>query len=211
MASSAQRVAVLGLGQVGRVLCKQAQKVGVRVVAVADSTCAVCSEDLDAGFSDEQLQFLIDSKEAGKPMMDLELSMSSASPLPPLKRVAMAELVDTLAEAAAAAASAGVGVGGGASPVAPSAGHVILADCSAASSTTEALLQASKLGMPIVLANKKPLSGSIASFDQFRSRPDSFRHEATVGAGLPVIGTLDRQLNAGDRIQVRCWCVVADH
>ena len=193
MSSSAQRVAVLGLGQVGRVLCKQAQRVGVRVVAVADSTGAVCSGNLDAGFSDEQLQFLIDAKEAGKPMMDVELS-SPGSPLPPLKRVAMAELVDTLAAGAA----------GGASSVAPSSG-IILADCSAASSTTEALLEASKLGMPIVLANKKPLSGSIASFDQFRSRPDSFRHEATVGAGLPVIGTLDRQLNAGDRVQVCVW------
>ena len=49
-----------------------------------------------------------------------------------------------------------------------------------------------------MLANKKPLSSAFASFEQFRSRPDVFRHEATVGAGLPVLCTLQRQLDAGD-------------
>ena len=79
-------------------------------------------------------------------------------------------------------------------------GGVILSDCSATEHTIEPLMEAARRGLRVVLANKKPLSAGISVFDELRSRPGLFRHEATVGAGLPVINTLDRQLNAGDTV-----------
>ena len=51
-----------------------------------------------------------------------------------------------------------------------------------------------------MLANKKPLSEDLEVFTKLRNSSAGLKHEATVGAGLPVIGTLDRQLNAGDTV-----------
>jgi len=59
-------------------------------------------------------------------------------------------------------------------------------------------------GSAIVLANKKPLSGPYAStFQRLRScgcGPKGLLHESTVGAGLPVISTLERLIYGGDRV-----------
>jgi len=174
-AMSNQRIVVLGLGQVGRVLCRQAQNVGVKIVAVADSSGAIRG-DLVSGFTDDQLQHLVEGKGAGKRMSELQ------SDDPALQFVNVEDLVSDLASA-------------------EEGRDVVLADCSASDRTIERLLQASQHGLPIVLANKKPLSSSLAHFNQFRSQPKKFRHEATVGAGLPVIASLDRQIRAGDKVR----------
>ncbi|GAY36533.1 hypothetical protein CUMW_022730 [Citrus unshiu] len=55
-------------------------------------------------------------------------------------------------------------------------------DCSASSETVEILTQAVDLGCCIVLANKKPLTSTM------------------VGAGLPVIASLNRILSSGDPV-----------
>ena len=55
------RIAVLGFGQVGRMLCRQASRVGLKIVAVADSSGGVFSTDL--GFTPNQLETLIQHKE----------------------------------------------------------------------------------------------------------------------------------------------------
>lgn len=50
----------------------------------------------------------------------------------------------------------------------------------------------------MALANKKPLTGSIADWEALTSDRDLIRFESTVGAGLPVISTLRRLLDSGD-------------
>jgi homoserine dehydrogenase len=56
-------------------------------------------------------------------------------------------------------------------------------------------------GSCLVLSNKGPLSGSTARYEQLkRMLPDRLWHEATVGAGMPVISTLDGLLAGGDEI-----------
>jgi homoserine dehydrogenase len=56
-------------------------------------------------------------------------------------------------------------------------------------------------GSCLVLSNKGPLSGSTARYEQLtRMLPDRLWHEATVGAGMPIISTLDGLLAGGDEI-----------
>jgi homoserine dehydrogenase len=56
-------------------------------------------------------------------------------------------------------------------------------------------------GAYLVLSNKGPLSGSTAQYEQLRRMiPDRLWHEATVGAGMPIISTMDGLLETGDEI-----------
>jgi aspartokinase/homoserine dehydrogenase 1 len=76
--------------------------------------------------------------------------------------------------------------------------------------TAGLLLEAMQHGFHIVLANKKPLAGSQAQFDQLlataKERGLSFRYEATAGAGLPVLDTIAKLRQAGDRIETIAGC-----
>jgi aspartokinase/homoserine dehydrogenase 1 len=74
----------------------------------------------------------------------------------------------------------------------------------ASGDTAPALLAAIAHGMDLVMANKVPLASQLsvsrAILDGARANGRRVLHEATVGAGLPVIDTL-RQLHAsGDRV-----------
>ena len=56
-------------------------------------------------------------------------------------------------------------------------------------------------GSYLVLSNKGPLSGSAAQYRQLVSMiPNRLWHEATVGAGMPVISTLGGLIETGDEI-----------
>ena len=79
----------------------------------------------------------------------------------------------------------------------------ILVDATAAD--THHLLESALIrGFDLVLANKLPLAGAQANFDRLRAlaeqRGRRIAHEATVGAGLPVIDTLLKLIDAGDRV-----------
>ncbi len=79
----------------------------------------------------------------------------------------------------------------------------ILVDVTA-EETGEILLLALGQGFDLVLANKKPLSGSAASYVRLLEAAEAasrrLRFEATVGAGLPVLDTCRKLLESGDRI-----------
>lgn len=77
---------------------------------------------------------------------------------------------------------------------------VALVDCSASSETIGLLSQVVNLDGCVVLANKKPLTSSQEYYDKLVSQPRRIRHESTVGAGLPVISTINRMLSSGDSI-----------
>jgi len=64
----------------------------------------------------------------------------------------------------------------------------------------EKLLPALEAGLPIVLANKKPLSEDLETFKALTKKSHMIRMEATCGAGLPVINTLQRMINSGDKV-----------
>uniref|UniRef100_M1CM93 homoserine dehydrogenase n=1 Tax=Solanum tuberosum TaxID=4113 RepID=M1CM93_SOLTU len=73
-------------------------------------------------------------------------------------------------------------------------------DCSASAETIGVLNQVVDFGCCVVLANKKPLTVPMEDYDKLVSRPRRLRHESTVGAGLPVIASLNRIISSGDPV-----------
>jgi aspartokinase/homoserine dehydrogenase 1 len=73
-----------------------------------------------------------------------------------------------------------------------------------AEETSGLLERAAAAGFDLVLANKRPLSGSRSDAarvqDAVRSHGRRLRFEATVGAGLPVIDTYWKLVESGDRV-----------
>lgn len=82
-------------------------------------------------------------------------------------------------------------------------GRPILIDATAAD-THEILEIVLERGWDVVLANKVPLAAAQSRVDRLhlvaRGSGAKILHEATVGAGLPVIDTLRKLIEAGDRV-----------
>ena len=81
--------------------------------------------------------------------------------------------------------------------------HPILVDVTA-DDTVATLRYALAAGMDVVMANKRPLGGPLADarglLDLAVTQGRRLLHETTVGAGLPIIDTLHKLLESGDRI-----------
>lgn len=79
------------------------------------------------------------------------------------------------------------------------AGAGLIVDVTAADGQEQALAERVAAGDRVVLANKKPLSADYGAFLALTAG-GATRYEATVGAGLPVIGTLRALLDSGDEV-----------
>jgi aspartokinase/homoserine dehydrogenase 1 len=70
--------------------------------------------------------------------------------------------------------------------------------------TADLLHTALNQGFDVVLANKKPLTHSWASYERLMSActpgGPRLKYEATVGAGLPIIDTYQKLIETGDRV-----------
>lgn len=78
----------------------------------------------------------------------------------------------------------------------------IVIDTTSSSETTPLLKAALARGGSVVTANKKPLAGSQAAFDDLLATVSKrLYYETTVGAGLPVINTLQSLIATGDEIE----------
>ncbi len=81
----------------------------------------------------------------------------------------------------------------------------ILIDCTASAEPAEWYAPCLEAGTAVVAANKLPFVGSLETFGQLCEAADQGRtflfHEATVGAGLPVLSTLADLRRTGDRIE----------
>ncbi|ACL23932.1 homoserine dehydrogenase family protein [Chloroflexus aggregans] len=75
----------------------------------------------------------------------------------------------------------------------------IVVDVTATSEHTAPLAAAVSAGHRVVLANKRPLCDEYDLFTALTER-GATRYEATVGAGLPVIGVLQGLLDTGDEV-----------
>src|SRR4030095_3446222 len=86
-------------------------------------------------------------------------------------------------------------------------GHAVarpLLVAAAAGDTTDVVLAAVEHGVDLVLANKVPLASdrrtASALFDRAKAHGRRVLHEATVGAGLPIIDTVEKLISSGDRV-----------
>ncbi|HKE90844.1 MAG TPA: ACT domain-containing protein, partial [Gemmatimonadales bacterium] len=166
-------VVLLGFGRIGRVLAPLIAKQNagrLRVVGVIDRSGFVFDP---AGLAPRRLAGLGAEKAAGKPVADL----------------------------------AGGHAGGARETVAFMARHAlgnpILVDVTA-DDTTPTLVAGLTAGMHIVLANKRPLTGDRRAYEELAkaamTHDRRLLHEATVGAGLPVIDTYHKLVESGDHV-----------
>ena len=85
---------------------------------------------------------------------------------------------------------------------------VVFVDNTASASVAETYPALLRAGVHVVTPNKKAFSGSQNLYDQIvaatREGGAKFLHEATVGAGLPVLSTLKDLVGTGDKVRSTC-------
>jgi len=182
------KVTLLGFGQIGRALARQlvAQDrhlreelgVDIKVTALADRSGIKIHEK---GFSASALGKLARQKATGTKLFD----RTSPLTLHQLQAMMRQELW-----------------------LLPSH-RPILVDLTS-EETAPLLQEALEQGFHIVLANKKPLAVSQIEYDRLmqtaRDRRLFIRYEATAGAGLPVLDTLGKLQEAGDKVETILGC-----
>jgi cystathionine gamma-synthase len=167
-------VVLLGVGAIGRELISQLTAEDahqrLRVCGLVDRSGFVFAEN---GLSAQRLAELRALKAAGQPLIEA-IDGKAATALEALAEIGAARLV-----------------------------RPILVDATPAD-TSAVLRSALESGFDVVLANKVPLAAPQADVDRLHHAAQQagrrILHEATVGAGLPVIDTLRKLLEAGDAI-----------
>jgi aspartokinase/homoserine dehydrogenase 1 len=180
---------LLGCGKIGRALAELLKErhahildrfdLDARIVAVADRTGFLVRP---VGIPQEELAGILESKTGGAKLAERNDAVTSEDPLAMVRHVLSYRLA-----------------------------RPVLVDVTDGEDTAEALLEALRLGCDVVSANKKPLAGS---FERYRALVDGARAagrllkmEATVGAGLPVVDTLEMLLATGDRLTAAEGCL----
>ncbi len=168
-------VFLLGFGKIGRTLAEliaelPADGPRVRIVAVADRSGVVFDP---AGLTPHRLRAIAREKAKGHSLRHLEGGRADR---------AEEAVRRTLSHALS---------------------HPVLVDVTA-DDTVPVIRAALTHGMDVVLANKKPLAGPGRDAEELlelaRHEGHRLRHEATVGAGLPVMDTFAKLLETGDEI-----------
>jgi aspartokinase/homoserine dehydrogenase 1 len=168
-------IVLLGFGQIGRALATLLAKVerpalSLRVAAVIDRSGFIFDP---AGISPRRLGTLAAEKRKGRSLAELPKGQRSSSE-------------DAVRYIAGYALT-----------------RPVLVDLTA-DDTAPALEMALTHGMDLVLANKRPLADrraiSEALWQTARAHGRRILHEATVGAGLPIIDTYHKLIESGDRV-----------
>ncbi len=179
----------LGVGRVGRAVTSLVAAQATRwhdtydravgIVGVADSAAFVIAPVRGVAppvFAPDELAALLDARAAGQV---------------PLSSHPHAMPADAWADALDRALTA-----------VESPADLVVVDCASGGGTLPLLRAARAAGAHVVLANKDPLTGSLAEFDAL-VRPGgegSLGAGATVGAGLPIVPTLRVLVASGDTI-----------
>ena len=168
-------VVLLGFGQIGRTLATMIAKVKqdaltLRIVGLIDRSGLV----FDArGLSPRRLATLAAAKAKGTPL----------AKTPGGRRGTADEAVAFVARHALS--------------------NPVLVDLTA-DDTTDTIKAALGAGMHVVLANKRPVTADKRRYDELRAAAQAhgrrLLHEATVGAGLPIIDTYQKLVESGDRV-----------
>lgn len=83
--------------------------------------------------------------------------------------------------------------------------HCILVDCTAAEDVPEHYSKALDASISVITPNKRSIAGPFIRYEKLkaveRKRSVRFLYETCVGAGLPILGTLNDLLKSGDEIK----------
>ena len=180
---------LLGCGKIGRALAVLLQErrahiverfgLDARIVAIADRGGFLVRP---AGIPQDELAAVLESKAEGTAIAGRSGAVACEDPVAMVRHVLAYRLA-----------------------------RPVLVDVTDGDDTADALVAALRLGCDVVSANKKPLAGTLARFrsltDAARSSGRLFKAEATVGAGLPVVDTLEMLLATGDRLTAAEGCL----
>ena len=168
-------VILLGAGTIGQAVldlmaAHPAKFAALRLVAVIDRAGLVSES---AGLDPEAMQRIVKAKRGG----------TSVADLPGGERCTPGEALTRLIDRALI--------------------RPVLIDATA-DDTIGLLTRAAEAGFDLVLANKRPLTSPLAGFTALETsltrHGGRLRHEATVGAGLPVVIAVRQLIDTGDRI-----------
>ncbi len=171
---------ILGLGSIGRALAELLQErsehiqrrfgLNVRLVAVCDRKAFLFHP---RGLPEETFQAALRCKADGRSLTEVEGAVASDDPAEMLRHAAQYRLA-----------------------------RPVLIDTSDSKTNHGIFLDAMRAGFDVVTANKNPLAGSMESYQQLWQVAHDHRRmlkaEATVGAGLPTIDSMENLLSAGD-------------
>ena len=174
-------ILLLGCGNIGRAFVEQVLdrsahvlerfELDARVVALCDRTGFQLAPE---GFTPAALTQMLDAKRAGTGLGIQAGGVATDNPV---------DMVNAATEWRLA--------------------NPVLVDVSDASASEEAFLAALRAGCDVATANKKPLASSWETWKALAEAQKSgavLRKEATVGAGLPVVDTLEMLLATGDQL-----------
>jgi aspartokinase/homoserine dehydrogenase 1 len=80
----------------------------------------------------------------------------------------------------------------------------VFVDCTASDEPGRWFDRLIDAGVPVIAANKRPFSGTLTAYRRLKDAVAggaAIHYETTVGAGLPVLGTLSDLVRTGDRVQ----------
>ncbi len=77
--------------------------------------------------------------------------------------------------------------------------QTIFVDCTSSQTIADSYSSIVQAEIPIVTPNKKANSGSLKTFEELKKFPQ-FYYDANVGAGLPILSTIQSLLRSGDEI-----------
>lgn len=182
-------ILLLGCGSIGRALCdmvleRQSHmfdrfRLEPRIVAICDRSGFLFRPN---GIPKDELRMLLDAKAAGRPLAKNEGAVESGDPAAMLREALQFRLA-----------------------------RPVLVDVSDADDSLQVMREAFRLGCDVVTANKKPLAGSYESYRRLRVAAAELgrvlKAEATVGAGLPVMDTLEMMVGSGDQLTRAQGCL----
>ncbi|MEO8682222.1 MAG: bifunctional aspartate kinase/homoserine dehydrogenase I [Vicinamibacterales bacterium] len=79
----------------------------------------------------------------------------------------------------------------------------VFVDCTASDQPASWFERLIEAGVPVIAANKRPFAGPLDAYRRLKdavARGAAVHYETTVGAGLPVLGTLSDLVRTGDRV-----------
>ncbi|XP_057865076.1 uncharacterized protein LOC131072799 isoform X4 [Cryptomeria japonica] len=185
------RVVIMGCGGVGRQLIHHimntrttlyvSRGIRIAVVGVCDSRSLILATGVpDGELSDGCLEKICHLKSSGSPLSEMNL----------IDGFVVYGDCDVITKLSDIAKSMGQSTG------------LTFVDCSASDETVDLLNRVLDIGCCVVLANKKPLTRNIDVYEKIASKWRHLRFESTVGAGLPVIVTLNRLIASGDPVNL---------
>lgn len=177
---------LFGFGRIGRELAEQVRAQASHIRERFGTTPRIVAVADRSGYlfdpnglSDERVRHAADAKSSGQRLCELDGGVTSTNPAAMLESAMRYRL-----------------------------SRPVLVDTSDAE-TTDLWIAAFGLGADVVTANKGPLAGPryteiVAAVDSNRRL---LRKEATVGAGLPIVDTVEHLVMAGDRIELIAGCL----